>query len=81
MGVYDYRQLKQSLRAGDRSALIAHIYQGVGGVLVTTLMGAVLGLVFLATGSLIFAMAVHALMDLRLLAMPAPAGNEVPGSR
>lgn len=51
----------------------AHVYQGVGGVLVTTLMGALLGVVFLATGSLLVAMAVHALMDLRLLAMPTPA--------
>jgi membrane protease YdiL (CAAX protease family) len=50
----------------------AHVYQGVGGVLVTTLMGALLGVVYLATGSLLVAMAVHALMDLRLLAMPSP---------
>jgi membrane protease YdiL (CAAX protease family) len=51
---------------------LAHVYQGIGGVLVTTLMGALLGVVYLATGSLLAAMAVHALMDLRLLLVPAP---------
>lgn len=38
----------------------------------TTFMGALLSVVYVSTGSLIAAMAVHALIDLRLLLVPPP---------
>jgi uncharacterized protein len=48
---------------------LAHLYQGLKGVLLTALLGAVLGAVVLSSG-LLLAMAVHALIDLRLLIIP-----------
>jgi membrane protease YdiL (CAAX protease family) len=45
---------------------LAHIYQGAAGVVVTTMMGAVLGLLVLATGSLLPAV-LHGAADLRAL--------------
>ena len=44
---------------------IAHAYQGIGGVLRTALVGLVLGAIYVATGSLVWAMLVHALVDVR----------------
>ncbi len=49
---------------------VAHLYQGIRGVLLTGLVGAVLASVVLSTGSLYPAMAIHALVDLRILALP-----------
>jgi membrane protease YdiL (CAAX protease family) len=49
---------------------IAHAYQGPVGVVATGLVGAVLGWVVVATGSLLPAMLIHALVDLRILALP-----------
>jgi membrane protease YdiL (CAAX protease family) len=49
---------------------IAHVYQGPRGVLLTGLIGALLASVVLSTGSLFPAMAIHALVDLRVLALP-----------
>ena len=49
---------------------LAHLYQGVRGVLLTGLVGAVLASLVLATGSLLPAMVIHALIDLRVLALP-----------
>jgi uncharacterized protein len=49
---------------------VAHLYQGVRGVLLTGLVGAVLASLVLATGSLVPAMVIHALVDLRVLALP-----------
>lgn len=49
---------------------LAHAYQGVSGVAATALMGAVLGLLYAGTGSLIPSMALHAIIDLRLLLLP-----------
>lgn len=43
---------------------LGHIYQGVAGVLNSTILGALLLGVYLASGSLWLAMAVHALLDL-----------------
>jgi membrane protease YdiL (CAAX protease family) len=46
---------------------LAHVYQGAAGVASTALLGTLLGLVYAGTGSLVPAMALHALVDLRLL--------------
>lgn len=48
---------------------IAHLYQGVAGAVQTTVIGFVLGAIFLVTGSLLIPIVVHAVMDLRILAM------------
>ena len=48
----------------------AHLYQGARGVILTGVVGAVLASLVLATGSLYPAMAIHALVDLRVLALP-----------
>ncbi|HMC41994.1 MAG TPA: CPBP family intramembrane glutamic endopeptidase [Acidimicrobiales bacterium] len=64
-----------------------HLYQGARGVILTGLVGAVLGSVVTSTGSLLPAMAVHALVDLRVLALPdlsspdEPAPTRRPGVR
>jgi membrane protease YdiL (CAAX protease family) len=44
-----------------------HFYQGVTGVVQTAVLGAVFGLLYLWTGSLLVPMIVHALVDLRAL--------------
>ena len=50
---------------------LAHVYQGWAGVLVTTLLGAALMGLYLATGSIWVVMSVHALIDLNgLLLQP-----------
>ena len=54
---------------------IAHLYQGVGGAVQTVLIGALLGAFFLVTGSLLLPMVVHAVLDLRVLAL-LPEGFE-----
>jgi membrane protease YdiL (CAAX protease family) len=60
----------------------AHLYQGARGVLLTGIVGAYLAWLTLSTGSLLPAIAVHALIDLRILALPnlndvsEPAGYE-----
>jgi uncharacterized protein len=48
---------------------IAHLYQGIAGSLQTVLIGFVLGAMFLATGNLLLPIAIHAVLDLRVLAM------------
>lgn len=48
---------------------IAHLYQGLGGVLATGLVGALMLCVYLASGSLLLAIAVHALLDLRAVVL------------
>ena len=53
----------------------AHAYQGPGGVVGTALLGAGLGGLYLATGSLWPPIAVHALIDLRALVLSPPAGT------
>lgn len=45
----------------------AHLYQGVVGIVQTTILGAIFGLIFIVTGSLLLPMALHALIDLRIL--------------
>jgi membrane protease YdiL (CAAX protease family) len=46
-----------------------HAYQGIGGVIGTLVFGAILMFVFLATGSILWAILAHALFDLRSLVL------------
>jgi len=48
---------------------IGHLYQGIGGAISTVVIGFVLGMIFLVTGSLLLPMILHAILDLRVLAM------------
>jgi membrane protease YdiL (CAAX protease family) len=50
---------------------LAHAYQGVGGVLSTGVLGAVLAALYLGTGSLLLPVVLHAVIDLRFLLVPA----------
>jgi len=54
---------------------IAHLYQGVGGAVQTSLIGFVLGAMFLVTGNLLLPIVAHAVLDLRVLAL-LPQGFE-----
>lgn len=54
---------------------MAHLYQGRQGVLMTGLTGAMLGALYLATGSLVWPMILHALMDIRVAALPSDPGS------
>ncbi len=49
---------------------LAHAYQGLAGILTTGLLGSVLAAVYLDTGSLLLPIVLHALIDLRFLAVP-----------
>jgi len=51
---------------------LAHGYQGLSGIIGTGLLGAVMGVIFLATGSLWLPMALHAIIDLRVLFLLRP---------
>jgi uncharacterized protein len=52
---------------------LAHAYQGVGGVVLTGVLGAALAALYLDTGSLLLPVVVHAVVDLRFLLVPARA--------
>lgn len=52
---------------------IAHLYQGAPGVALTGLLGAYFAWFTIATGSLLPAMLLHALVDLRILGLPLDA--------
>lgn len=57
---------------------LVHLYQGARGVVLTGLVGAYLAWLVVTTGSLWPAIAIHALLDLRILALPdlsSPTGN------
>ncbi|MBO0746110.1 MAG: CPBP family intramembrane metalloprotease, partial [Candidatus Dormibacteraeota bacterium] len=56
----------------------AHAYQGVTGVVVTAILGAVLGFIYLGTGSLFLVMVLHALIDARVGLLPARALGVTP---
>ena len=58
---------------------IGHLYQGVGGGVQTVVIGFVFGAMFVMTGSLAIPIVVHAVMDLRVLAM-LPVGFEREGA-
>lgn len=49
---------------------LVHLYQGPRGVVLTGLVGAYLAWLVLSTGSLFPAIVIHALLDLRILALP-----------
>jgi uncharacterized protein len=49
---------------------LVHLYQGPRGVILTGVVGAYLAWLVLSTGSLLPAMVIHALLDLRVLALP-----------
>ena len=53
----------------------AHLYQGVGGVIGTAIMGALLTGLYLLSGSLLLPMLLHALIDLRVLLLRLPIDN------
>jgi uncharacterized protein len=46
---------------------IAHLYQGIIGIVQTAILGALFAVLFLATGSLVLPMILHAAIDLRIL--------------
>ncbi len=49
-----------------------HLYGGVGGVVGSAVVGFLLGLLFILTGNLLLPMVLHALFDLRMLALLRP---------
>jgi membrane protease YdiL (CAAX protease family) len=51
---------------------LGHGYQGLSGIIGTAVLGALIAVMFLATGSLWFPMALHAIIDLRLLLLLRP---------
>lgn len=52
---------------------LQHLYQGIGGSAGAAAVGALFGLLFLLTGSLVFPIVLHAAMDLRMLVILRPA--------
>jgi membrane protease YdiL (CAAX protease family) len=54
----------------------AHLYQGVRGVVLTGVVGAFLASLVLGSGSLVPAMLLHGLLDLRVLALPDLQSSE-----
>lgn len=58
---------------------LAHLYQGIRGILLTGLVGGYLAWLVLSTGSLVPAMAIHAVLDLRILALPDLSPTDPPG--
>jgi len=51
---------------------LAHGYQGIAGIIGTALLGALLAVVFIATGNLWIPIALHAVIDLRILLLLRP---------
>jgi membrane protease YdiL (CAAX protease family) len=51
---------------------LAHGYQGLSGIIATALLGTVMAVLFLASGSLWLPMALHAIIDLRILLLLRP---------
>ena len=51
---------------------LAHIYQGIGGVLLTGAMGAGFACIWLSTGTLLTAIVLHSLVDLRISLILTP---------
>jgi membrane protease YdiL (CAAX protease family) len=51
---------------------LAHLYQGLGGVVAVTVLGGAFGAIYVATGSLVIGMALHTAIDLRLLLVRPP---------
>jgi membrane protease YdiL (CAAX protease family) len=53
----------------------AHFYQGLGGMLVTAVLGGLFAWLYLSTGSLLLPMLLHVLIDLRALLVPVGTGS------
>jgi uncharacterized protein len=61
---------------------LAHVYQGVTGIVTTGVLGGVLAAVYLGTGSLLLPVLLHAAIDLRFLLVPSSALPTIaPGGR
>jgi hypothetical protein len=58
---------------------LAHVYQGVTGVVTTGVLGGILAAVYVGTGSLLLPVLLHAAIDLRFLLVPAAALPAFPG--
>lgn len=56
---------------------MCHVYQGVTGVVATTLAGALLCTLYVATGTLLVPIVLHSLIDLRMAILPARS-SQVP---
>ncbi len=59
---------------------LAHAYQGIGGIVLTGVLGGVLAALYLASGSLLLPVLLHAVIDLRFLLVPARVLPAVAGS-
>lgn len=57
---------------------LAHAYQGRAGIVMTGVLGGVMALLYLDTGSLLLPVLLHAVIDLRFLLVPA---NALPAGR
>jgi len=55
---------------------LCHVYQGVTGVIGTTLAGVLLAALYVATGTLLVPMVLHSLIDLRVAILP----SSIPGA-
>jgi uncharacterized protein len=66
--------------AGAVAFGLGHYYQGVAGMLVTSLLGFMLCGLYVATGSLVVPIIVHALIDLRVAVLPTGAPRGAPTS-
>jgi membrane protease YdiL (CAAX protease family) len=55
---------------------IHHLYQGLRGVLSSVVIGFLFGALFLLTGNLLLPMLLHAIMDLRMLAILRPPAEK-----
>jgi uncharacterized protein len=59
---------------------LAHAYQGIGGIVLTGVLGGVLAALYLSTGSLLLPVLLHAVIDLRFLLVPTRVLPAVAGS-
>ena len=55
---------------------LAHSYQGISGMLLTALAGALFCGLYVATGSLLLPILLHILIDVRFAVLPAPRAQE-----
>lgn len=61
---------------------LAHAYQGRAGIITTGVLGGVMAVLYLDTGSLLLPVLLHALIDLRFLLVPASAlPAQAPGTQ
>jgi uncharacterized protein len=60
---------------------MAHLYQGMRGVIESSVMGFIFGIIFILTGSLLIPIAIHAATDLRLLVLLQPGAVQAEAGR